>query len=759
MFAYVSVQAVAFAGHLRCITYQIVFVGNNLDEIVQSVYNACKGAYFLKTTVWQTCSFELWQKYQVWLSETNPPLLTAPVMFLRKGFVVEQVDIIDDHVLLVNCVKLFMSTRHIEILVGEVDELDDLASHLLNDALHAATSKHLGNLPDPAAKKLLSDAVAHGHAETHNQVRKPDMPDFYDCWRVGVCFNVSAQQFEKRIAELLEYSPCACLHMVYCGHGRPDGSLVLQDGYYDPAQLRSVIESVPRRNAKGNNAALYFNSCYGLASQYRVCPQLDLLLNGITVLKSKLEELYDLVLDGKELDEKARRLNAAVFGPLLTSSSSSSVKVNTGGGSDGGSCAIIPLSLGRLPLKGCLHFFGEEADCPLEHGTEWQKACRGNNSWSYAKKVAGVMKMPARVNPPKCVAPTIQLFTSTNKNQGGGDSALLRIGKLSILVDGCARMLKENKHFVAPPFWNTVSALGSLDMVVLTHGDGDHADGLLALGSWLQSPVNRQQFTVRQALFTGEKAIAEARSAWSKPKALHKLLSDASINDVKYDMYQGQAVTLHDGDYHVRLSVLLPTESDSQMAQLSVAEAFLPRDLRHDYVPNESTYKQRCKLADYLESLKSNVTPINQLGTVVLVTAKHKKTKAVSRMLFTGDADGAAITMVLKVPTDNHFSYVDIPHHGADANGGDKFVNWFLVNKITVDYWGISTNGGGYGHPHKGVLDALKKYVAKFPKSKVILAKKELLCPKKGTRGDKQAYEWFSDNVIDGEKGPIELTK
>ncbi|EFA79423.1 hypothetical protein PPL_07841 [Heterostelium album PN500] len=248
-----------------------------------------------------------------------------------------------------------------------------------------------------------------------------------------------------------------------------------------------------------------------------------------------------------------------------------------------------------------------------------------------------------------------------------GDSSLVESKGFAMLVDGGATF--------EPSFWSRVKCLQVLDMVLLTHGDCDHVNGLLPFIFKYKFPTHSAPDIKHIAIQSGD-LNTESRG-WIHAYQLAKYANEFLKSAIHYNkLVKGDKIYL-DKDKKIIIEIILPTPE----GRIKVEEE----------TKKLSKEKKR----------SAKLTDINKTGIVFILFNTINNTK----MLFTGDADGIDISEQIK-GRNITFDYVDIPHHGSENNNPGSFLESINAKNLV-----ISTNGSKHGHPSPKTLVALANYL------------------------------------------------
>ena len=459
------------------------------------------------------------------------------------------------------------------------------------------------------------------------------------------------------------------LSIIYCGHGTEAGNICLFDDDYSGAELGNLF-SATDPSIFPTDMTFYFNCCYAVNVMAKML--------GENVLQ-KLLDLAPLILGNtiKENDiMKAyygdQEANTRVL-VSLTGHLQYRTKLK-----NGSTICLIPLSVGVLQAEGLIHVAFNVAfnvDSTAAGGEQTVKSFRTNRYQmvEYKQELRDLFPVPPK--PLKQLhsneMPKITVFGANS-----GDSALFSWKHWNILIDGGLDFT-----FDKPPcFREKILTLNKLDLVVLTHGDRDHVNGLLPFFKKMADDikptfVNKAAFLhYENVMPTGKSVNPSAKHGWSHACELYKYAKTAGIECIREnDTLRWKVV-----DNTLRVIFIHPPPGD--------------------------------RLDEALEKLKTAPIRnlINQTSLVVYIECQVGG-ECKHRFLFTGDADGKDVVKALKRHSlhDKVFSYVDMPHHGSKNNHPKEFLETIKANRI-----GVSTNGK-YDHPSNETITLLSEYMKK----------------------------------------------
>ena len=325
--------------------------------------------------------------------------------------------------------------------------------------------------------------------------------------------------------------------------------------------------------------------------------------------------------------------------------------------------------------------------------------------------------------------PTLRAFQAKH-----GDSLLLLDRSAKILIDGgpsgvYRRTLKKGLAALGP----AVDGPPRLDLLMVSHIDADHIDGVLDLTDELQEARAAQKDPIVEVDEAWHNSFADAVAGITigqgaaRPSAVK---TAASVSDAFRTLIGPQR------DLHTSGLVL---SSVAQGRRLRLDLEALKIDLNKGFA-NQLILKDSAQKAwrrddlelrvvgpthDELEALRKDWakelpqilgkeskasaaaaakldTSVSNLASLVVIAETGGK-----RVLLTGDARGDMIMEWLQATGDlepgsgAHFDIVKLPHHGSDRNVSAEF-----FERITADHYVISGNGG-HGNPEPAMFDLL----------------------------------------------------
>jgi hypothetical protein len=308
-------------------------------------------------------------------------------------------------------------------------------------------------------------------------------------------------------------------------------------------------------------------------------------------------------------------------------------------------------------------------------------------------------------------APVLTLF-----RQGCGDCTLLCLpydGKwVQILIDG--------GYWYSPKvWWPHVESLSELDLVLVTHTDGDHIGGIASLAKSYNklstaADTDTARLTIKHVVMTAatrthETALLPSRT-YNQWKVVHDIFKTAGL-------LRGAAVAGQ-------------TTSWGENVKLFVVS---PSGKVHDFERARQEATMRGTKFPTDPAMTSVLKWPNPASIVTLVLWRPLASGGWTSMLFTGDAPSEYIVDGLKDLAKDHqevrslkvtrpngtawfrLTFMDIPHHGSSNNDPE-----LLFDNVLAQNYGYSYNGKS--HAKKMCDGETLKYLIEAHKSAGILA-------------------------------------
>ncbi|KAJ3175977.1 Methionine aminopeptidase 1B, chloroplastic [Geranomyces variabilis] len=513
---------------------------------------------------------------------------------------------------------------------------------------------------------------------------------------VRLLLNPTIREFSENFPLMVNES-VGEVSIVFCGHGQGNGSLVLRDDEMTGATLRILFENIKPENREG--LSMTFNCCFGLQIVA------DMLDEPMSTMANELEAFAQLtfelrgvvsqIMTGPWWDSDVQTSNSDLWMNLMNQSRGlersrapfrftmlNSMVVN-----------LWPLSLSNLKATGELTvLFKSRSDPQLDASVIAQAMSRARAVIEFDADKLSDLKLKPIIDRTKERMPcatqvekdgTRQSVASpelTSFQAQRGDSTLFRFRDCSVLIDGGLCVKPE------PCYWSAIKALRRVDLVLLTHADSDHVNGLVPLVHlrYLQARQKMDRFGphIRGiCLLSHEQWHSRTfKVADEVGKMAQKL--DALGRHGLCNATPQEGDVLLDRHWHIRLG-----KPGGGMAGLSL-KCILPTTAGRTLVQHRIEEARRDSKAT---SVKLN-KEINKFGVVAVMRCWSKLPRSKIKewyALFTGDADG---------------------------NQQPKTFLEYIKTKHLV----ISTDGsGGHGHPCKSTCEEIKELLNRDTNVKV----------------------------------------
>eukprot|EP01039_Chlorochromonas_danica_P005594 gene5594-6159_t len=556
---------------------------------------------------------------------------------------------------------------------------------------------------------------------------------------------------------MMEKSFDAHYFFVYCGHGCSHGNLYLQDGTLNIVEVKHLC-----KNAKVQIGRIILNCCYALL----MCSLISEDKSNHSTLDSIIElyettfapkpekcggvalltkEEFNLLKDDIEFGYRSdllKRFLKLVICPKDGNNHwfrHSFLKFDN--------FELIFLSIGVLDAHGHLqeYFPGLSVDqgllplLPID-------STRGRQPYHLSDYSENVASKWDDSQDDELSTESFEDVTVIPMQAECGDCTLLKFGEMNILIDG-------GNNFT-PCFLDHVKSLYSIDLILLTHGDGDHVNGLQSFFQWKAKNISKHPYiynvivdsvatsqedqTVRltrtraQANLVGELAKGILDKQKEQNIVTRKGWEETAVYSSNFDYIQ-----LPCNGFYITVFCLLPLEEDL------IKSSEMLKKADEDYKARDITIKK--------------LTSINKWGIVTIMMMQDvKRPDYLKTCLFSGDADGSDIINALEkfqtsfvgaspirksntltgsktifkgrpqitkinasrelktsfeegppskeISSRFYFDYVHLPHHGSENNHPKKF-----LDRISCDYLVVSTNCNSetHGHPHPETLRAI----------------------------------------------------
>lgn len=310
-------------------------------------------------------------------------------------------------------------------------------------------------------------------------------------------------------------------------------------------------------------------------------------------------------------------------------------------------------------------------------------------------------------------------YLPVGEGEKSGDAICLRFGNLTgerneqtvIVIDGGDKKSGESIVSHIKECYKT----DSIDYVISTHPDSDHASGLC---------IVLEELNVNTLLMHRPwEHAADIKDAFSDGRWTARGLGEKIEKSLKH------ANALEVIAIRKKIEIVEPFEgvatSDGSIRFLGPSKDFYQEMLTHfrsTPTPKEGSglmaplFKVATEVInliedsldiDILTSDEDSTSAENNTSTILLLTIGE------SRLLFTGDAGKTALLKAIDHADSLNINlagmtFLDVPHHGSRRN-----INSKILKKINASTAFISASGENKKHPSKRVTNALKKFGSK----------------------------------------------
>jgi len=292
---------------------------------------------------------------------------------------------------------------------------------------------------------------------------------------------------------------------------------------------------------------------------------------------------------------------------------------------------------------------------------------------------------------------------------GCGDSILVSTNEgTNILIDG--GIAKQYKKSLKKTLDKEIREKDNdLDLVILTHYDGDHIGGILRLLEEEKNSIKKNNKTIIKDIWFNSfyKDLVEIEGA----------KKTSGRQQVKLDKYIEEMSTNSDLTYYSRVSlsdfkipIYIGKKNEIKLTLLSPNNEKVSK-LKKDYEQAyKDYYKKKKKTSsgnDYHLSFKELLKDKSEVDTSVAngSSIAFILEYDLKKYLFLGDAHIDLITNSLKGLTEKlEFEFVKLSHHGSVRN-----INKEFLNLIKSDTFVILTDGS-HGHPNKATIAKILNY-------------------------------------------------
>eukprot|EP00834_Sanchytrium_tribonematis_P007454 NODE_675_length_4834_cov_0.216895.p1 type:complete len:721 gc:universal NODE_675_length_4834_cov_0.216895:2047-4209(+) len=581
------------------------------------------------------------------------------------------------------------------VIIGEPINLEEE----IRDDLIVLCSDKLANLNDVEFNHLIQkiNLKLEEQQDENNEIMDDDMNHcVYNLFtesnnNLHVLINPSIEQFQYHMKLQLELGLGRKFKMFYSGHGTEDGELLLREAFYSGEDFKTFLKSLKMKHTP--NLSILINSCFSMSFIEKVTGiviDFDSFFKNLLSLSDQQMKQFNAktYLENKEMSAKVFTKLVELFG-----NNRSLFRKQVGQTM----LYFIPTSKnGELKSSGLLSeiYFNQEGVDKLGSRSTTNINKYKNFCTTMKKKYK---KLPVPVKPilKKITYPTVHIFKAEN-----GDSCLFKFNKWNILIDGGLIPKSGSKIDIKTPcFYEKVKHLKKLDCVILTHGDADHINGLVALVCMMK----------RISLEIPEFYLNTLRKYYCRNYIHAYILSEMLKKEKTVKMRKNEMFQKEDGNDKLYIHFVSPTKENFTKMQ----NAMKVKVAKSAGKPNT----HHLKLDDTIKEKGD----INETGIVVWIHCVKSKTRW--NLLFTGDAKGKQIVedfdaYLKKLKEDDTydavkyksfsqivFDYMDAPHHGSEENELFDLID----NAKTIKHLSFSTDGSIYGHPSVNMAQVVNK--------------------------------------------------
>ncbi|KAI9140800.1 hypothetical protein BKA69DRAFT_1077796 [Paraphysoderma sedebokerense] len=417
--------------------------------------------------------------------------------------------------------------------------------------------------------------------ETHSKIESTDFGAYYiedHQKRITLAICPTFEELRLFLRHISATTRSRDLRIVYCGHGTKSGEIMLfednekPEGLVSGGELRAVFNDLYWSSRP--QLSMWFNCCYGLDVVAQMTDE-----KKPDELKKKLRQfvkatgvdvsVFDII-EEFEAKLRIRESNDLDFQRMIEGNRSLWM---AGRGT---------LSIGVLHGAGELGIvFGNPEHSPVKSEAANNQKIRRLRLKDWEKYPEQCEALFTRDRPgvdckneDDVDCPTIQAMQAHC-----GDSSVIRFRSWAFLIDG---------GFIstAPCYWKSIQDLAHLHMVILTHGDCDHVNGLRPFFQWRLNYKNRLSHRkpnpeVRKLVIQrGVLRLREWKHAIDLANVAQATLKDEEIADENniVTMEEQELFKETDDTYGVTVRVILPSSDLAKNANIKLlAERYANR--------------------------------------------------------------------------------------------------------------------------------------------------------------------------------------
>jgi len=319
---------------------------------------------------------------------------------------------------------------------------------------------------------------------------------------------------------------------------------------------------------------------------------------------------------------------------------------------------------------------------------------------------------------------------------GSGDSIFISTKKTNVLIDG-----GDSGTFEL----GFLDEVGIIDIMILTHYDRDHIDGLIDLLEYEKIEILENPNYISKIKEVWANSFVKAfpyvtTSNNTSKQDLVTLLDFIRDLKGKIQLKDNFSVNKQRHFKHQDLKFILLSPNDEQLAKILPIEIekYEKDNLTANIIQTSSKdcEKSIATLAENKDDKLDTSIP-NSLSIAFILVYKEKN------YLFLGDAHIKSLTKELKdlqkqYNKFHNFEFIKLSHHGSRNNITKEF-----IQSATTKNYVILTNGKRHGHPDKETLSKILVYRNnKNDKINFIVNYENIIQHNKFTSQDKKDYNF-----------------
>lgn len=301
------------------------------------------------------------------------------------------------------------------------------------------------------------------------------------------------------------------------------------------------------------------------------------------------------------------------------------------------------------------------------------------------------------------------------QNLGNADSIYIRYWENSIptniLIDGGRKAhVDQVEKFLQERSEDSTECTSTIDHLVCSHSDDDHAGGLVPLVENRKFPIGKGWVhDLRGSEYLPASYGASLR-AWGATKLLEKIEASEQTRIALLEALESRGIVHEDPFMGAQIGpmwVLGPTQDffRDQYNQLLTEESAKSMESALAARATEQYLSEAMvKLAEASKELGEGLTtPVNEVSTIILMPGRRDSS---GHYLFTGDVGPQGLDEVIGRFSDNVASlqWLDVPHHGSRRSMRKDQVDTLAPKRAFI------SAKGSVKHPSKKLVNALKEH-------------------------------------------------